>query len=106
MGAKKNRRSRYLVMGKKPSRPGGDMSVTFMVPWTKSNEIKRARRMFKSMDCDNLRETSQKMIVDTFAPRTSGRDIGRRRRGSRGSRGSKRRVSKSKSHVSIWDGIQ
>ena len=26
-------------------------------------------RMFKSMDCDNLKETSQKMIVDTFAPR-------------------------------------
>ena len=34
-------------------------------------EIKRARRMFKSMDCDNLRETSQKIIVDTFAPVTS-----------------------------------
>ena len=31
-------------------------------------EIKRARRMFKSMDCDNLRETSQKIIVETFAP--------------------------------------
>ena len=24
--------------------------------------------MFKSMDCDNLRETSQKIIVETFAP--------------------------------------
>ena len=35
-------------------------------------EIKRARRMFKSMDCDNLRETSQKMIVDTFAPVAGG----------------------------------
>jgi len=98
---KRQRRSRFLVMGKKPASPGADMKLTFMVPWTKSKEIKRARRMFKSMDCDNLRETSQKMIVDTFAPRTSGRDIGRRRRGSRGSRGSKRRVSKSKSHVSI-----
>ena len=26
-------------------------------------------RMFKSMDCTNLKETSQKMIVDTFAPK-------------------------------------
>ena len=43
-------------------------------------EIKRARRMFKSMDCDNLKETSQKMIVDTFAPRPGDK---RRRRGSR-----------------------
>ena len=27
--------------------------------------------MFKSMDCDNLRETAQKIIVDTFAPVSS-----------------------------------
>ena len=65
--------------------------------------------MFKSMDCDNLRETSQKMIVDTFAPGTSRRGgSGRRRRGSRGGKtrapGEKRH--RNKSHVSIWDGIQ
>ena len=77
-------------MGKRPERPGKDMKLTFMVPWSKSKvkqnimkkitslkdafwqEIKRARRMFKSMDCDNLRETSQKMIVDTFAPVAGG----------------------------------
>ena len=30
--------------------------------------------MFKSMDCDNLRETSQKIIVETFAPVTGMRE--------------------------------
>jgi len=52
-------------------------------------------RMFKSMDCTNLKETSQKMIVDTFAPK---RPDTRRRRGSR--RGKSRRG------LSIWDGIR
>jgi len=107
--AKRERQSRFLMMGKKPSNPGEDLKLTFMIPWTKSKEIKRARRMFKSMDCDNLRETSQKMIVDTFAPGTSRRGgSGRRRRGSRGSktRASGERRHRNKSHVSIWDGIQ
>ena len=47
------------------------IKITSLTPpiW---QEIKRARRMFKSMDCDNLRETSQKMIVDTFAPVAGG----------------------------------
>ena len=30
--------------------------------------MKRARRMFKQIDCYNLRETSQRMIAETYAP--------------------------------------
>ena len=32
----KERRSKFLVMGKRPERPGKDMKLTFMVPWSKS----------------------------------------------------------------------
>lgn len=94
--AKQNKKSKYLVMGKRGGRTGQELKPTFIVPWTKSKEIKRARRMFKSMDCDNLRKTSQKIIVDTFAPVASVTGEHRRRRGSRRQR---KRVQ------SIWDGI-
>jgi len=104
--AQHERRSRFLVMGMKPQKPRSGLSLTFMVPWTKSKEIKRARRMFKSMDCNNLRETSQKMIVDTFAPGVRSRNTLRRRRGSKRTKknGEKRR-HRSRAPVSIWDGI-
>ena len=52
------------------------------------------------MDCDNLRKTSQKIIVDTFAPIVSVTGEHRRRRGSRRQRGSRARSQ------SIWEGIQ
>jgi len=93
--ARENRNGKFLVMGRRPTEANAPMQPTFIAPWSKSKEIKRARRMFKSMDCDNLKETSQKMIVDTFAPR---RPDNRRRRGSR--RGKSRRG------LSIWDGIR
>jgi len=92
---RENKSSKFLVMGKKPSGRGEDLVTTFIVPWSKAKEIKRARRMFKSMDCDNLKETSQKMIVDTFAPRQQDK---RRRRGSR--------RAHSRRGMSIWDGIR
>ena len=64
--------------------------------------------MFKSMDCDNLRETSQKMIVDTFAPSSSMRGGagagGRRRRGSRAG-GRRHRKTRRQPPASIWHGI-
>lgn len=107
--AKRERRSKFLIMGKKPERPGKDLKVTFMVPWSKSKEIKRARRMFKSMDCDNLRETSQKIIVDTFAPVTNMGETQRDRRRRRGSRqreaGERRHKQRRQPPVSIWHGI-
>lgn len=93
--ARANKNGKFLVMGTKPSKAGASMAPTFIVPWSKSKEIKRARRMFKSMDCDNLKETSQKMIVDTFAPRPGDK---RRRRGSR--------RNKDRRGYSIWDGIR
>lgn len=93
--ARENRNGKFLVMGKRPTDANSPMQPTFIASWSKSKEIKRARRMFKSMDCTNLKETSQKMIVDTFAPK---RPDTRRRRGSR--RGKSRRG------LSIWDGIR
>ena len=58
------------------------------------------------MDCNNLRETSQKMIVDTFAPGVRSRNTLRRRRGSkRTSKGDKKNKSRERTQVSIWDGI-
>ena len=32
----RERRSKFLIMGMKPERPGKDLKVTFMVPWSKS----------------------------------------------------------------------
>ena len=62
--------------------------------------------MFKQMNCENLRETSQKMIVETFAPSTLGGHEGnadlRSRRGSR----SRERRDKKRKQPSIWDGIR
>jgi len=91
---KQQKKKRYLVMGK---RGAGDRDFfpTFLVPWSKSKELKRARRMFKEMNCDNLKETSQKMIVDTFAPSAGGRRSRRRSRRDR-----KRKPA------SIWDGLR
>ena len=71
------------------------------------------------MNCENLRETSQKIIVDTFAPRSSITGDKRKRRGSRRPKGERKkdgerkkgaenkrgRERKKKSH-SIWDGIR
>lgn len=94
--ARNNKNGKFLVMGMRPSERETDMVLTFIVPWSKSKEIKRARRMFKSMNCDNLMETSQKMIVDTFAPRHQSDK--RRRRGSR--------RAKERRGYSIWDGIR
>jgi len=99
--ARDSKKGKFLVMGTKPAQPGEDLRPTFIVPWSKSKEIKRARRMFKSMDCNNLKETSQKMIVDTFTPRSSINGEKRKRRGSLRQKGEKRK----KSH-SIWDGIR
>ena len=65
-------------------------------------EFKRARRMFKEMNCDNLKETSQKMIVDTFAPSSLGNDGNPNRRSRRRSR---TRRDRKRKPVSIWDGI-
>jgi len=111
--ARANKKGKFLVMGTKPSSSGGDLKPTFIVPWSKTKEIKRARRMFKSMNCENLRETSQKIIVDTFAPRSSVTGDNRKRRGSRRPKGERKRSGqrkrggerKKKSH-SIWDGIR
>ena len=62
--------------------------------------------MFKQMNCENLRETSQKMIVDTFAPSSMNKDDGNPELPSRrGSRSRERRDRKRK-QVSIWDGIR
>merc|ERR1719500_1360143 len=61
--ARENRNGKFLVMGRRPTEANAPMEPTFIAPWSKSKEIERARRMFKSMDCDNLKETSQKMIV-------------------------------------------
>jgi hypothetical protein len=62
--------------------------------------------MFKQMNCENLRETSQKMIVETFAPATFGGGEGnpelRSRRGSR----SRERRDRKRKPPSIWDGIR
>jgi len=100
--ARASKRGKFLVMGERPAQPGAELKPTFIVPWSKSKEIKRARRMFKSMDCSNLKETSQKIIVDTFAPVSSvARDTRRRRAG--GAR--RHRQRRRKSH-SIWDGIR
>jgi len=89
--AKEREGGKFLVMGRKP-RDGGDLVPTFIIPWTKSKEIRRARRMFKKMDCSNLKETSQKMIQDAFAPRSlSGAGRGRDSRSRRGSRRKDRR---------------
>ena len=43
-------------------------------------DMKRARRMFKLIDCQNLRETSQRMIEESYAPRVAGADTDARRR--------------------------
>ena len=37
--SQRERQSRFLVMGKKPSNPGEDMKLTFMIPWTKSKVL-------------------------------------------------------------------
>lgn len=117
--ARSTKKGKFLVMGTKPSKSNGDLKPTFIVPWSKTKEIKRARRMFKSMNCENLRETSQKIIVDTFAPRSSITGDKRKRRGSRRPKGERKkdgerkkgaenkrgRERKKKSH-SIWDGIR
>ena len=34
--SQRERQSRFLMMGKKPSNPGEDLKLTFMIPWTKS----------------------------------------------------------------------
>jgi len=96
-----NMKGKFLVMGHKPMNKARDLSLTFIMPWTKSKEIKRARRMFKSMDCDNLKETSQKIIVDTFAPAPT-------QKGKKGGDNRKRRAHRRRRHrtVSIWDGLR
>lgn len=101
--AKSHEGDKFLVMGKKPKRGSGDLVPTFIIPWTKSKEIRRARRMFKKMDCSNLKETSQKMIQDAFAPRSSqqGTTDSRKRRGSR----SKRRRQR-KRQDNLWAGMK
>jgi hypothetical protein len=62
--------------------------------------------MFKQMNCENLKETSQKMIVETFAPSGVDKDDGnpelRSRRGSR----SRERRDRKRKQISIWDGIR
>lgn len=99
--AKEQKSKRYLIMGNK-SRVPGEFLPTFMIPWSKAKELKRARRMFKEMNCDNLKETSQKMIVDTFAPARQGNDGNPDRRARRRSR---TRRDRKRKPVSIWDGI-
>jgi hypothetical protein len=48
--------------------------------------------MFKQMNCENLRETSQKILVETFAPESLGAHVGNRElRSRRGSRSHERR---------------
>jgi len=107
-----NKKGKFLVMGNKPdSKRGSGLSVNFIMPWTKSKEIKRARRMFKSLNCDDLKETSQKMIVDTFAPRMGRkkkRDKRGRRRAEQGGtqKTRKRKRRNGKKIASIWDGIR
>ena len=68
--------------------------------------MKRARRMFKEMNCENLKETSQKMIVDTFAPASGvGHIESSRSRRGRSRRRSRTRRDRKRKPVSIWDGI-
>jgi len=100
--AREDKKKRYLVMGKKGAGTG-EFIPTFMVPWSKSKELKRARRMFKEMNCENLKETSQKMIVDTFAPNRQGNDGFPERRSRRRSR---TRRDRKRKPISIWDGIR
>ena len=61
--------------------------------------------MFKEMNCDNLKETSQKMIVDTFAPASGVAHIETRTRRGRARRRSRTRRDRKRKPVSIWDGI-
>ena len=68
-------------------------------------ELKRARRMFKEMNCENLKETSQKMIVDTFAPASGVGHIESKSRRGRSRRRSRTRRDRKRKPVSIWDGI-
>merc|ERR1719483_1102883 len=111
--ARDNKKGKFLVMGHKPDKKkGSGLSVNFIMPWTKSKEIKRARRMFKSLNCDDLKETSQKMIVDTFAPRkgVSRKKKGEKRRRRAEERGTQltRKIKRrnGKKTASIWDGIR
>jgi len=48
-----SRKQRFLVMGKNS---GNSLVPTYIVPWSRDKEMKRARRMFKQIDCSTLRE--------------------------------------------------
>jgi len=49
-----SKKTRFLVMGKKPKNQSEGLVPTFILPWSRDKEMKRARRMFKQVDCNNL----------------------------------------------------
>jgi len=48
-----SKKQKFLVMGKNS---GNSLVPTYIVPWSRDKEMKRARRMFKQIDCSTLRE--------------------------------------------------
>ena len=98
------RDTRYMVMGKRGGGNGdGEMTATFILPWTKSDAIRRARRMFKRIDCDNLVQTSQRMMAEALAaaPHSAVFSVDRRNSANRGRRTSTRQKSRKKKETKI-----
>jgi len=69
-----SKKQRYLVMGKKISTSNGNVKLvpSFIHPWNRSKEMKKARRMFKQIDCKNIHETSQRVIAERAHALTRG----------------------------------
>jgi len=51
------KKQKFLVMGKKVD---NSLVPTFIVPWSRDKEMKRARRMFKQIDCSTLKSGGAK----------------------------------------------
>jgi len=83
------KKRRYLVMGRRES--DGRLTATFILPWTKDKELKRARRMFKRIDCANLANDGQRLMAEALALRSAfpGEEDARRRRHHNNRRGRK-----------------
>ncbi len=91
LAAHDNSRQRYLVMGKKND--DGSLVAKFIMPWSKSEvrtspsfvpsftslqcacsvpvqELRRARRMFKQIDCSDLAATTQRLMTEALNARS------------------------------------
>jgi len=51
-----SKKQRFLVMGKNL---GNSLVPTYIVPWSRDKEMKRARRMFKQIDCSTFRKAEK-----------------------------------------------